>query len=130
MRTGWWGGIFGPKRDEIIRGRRKLNKYNSCNLGLHSSPNVTRLHKQRGMSRSLGRDSQPALQNTNLESYYFTSLLGVVPRSFVDRYQRFGGASCLHLQCRKVSREWKQKRQGYRQEDVTSYIWYIITSVS
>jgi hypothetical protein len=39
--------IFGPKRDEVTRGRRKL--YNEELLNLNSSPNISRMIKSRRM---------------------------------------------------------------------------------
>jgi hypothetical protein len=82
------GGIFGPKLDELIRRRRKVNKEEYCNLGLHSSPEYyeTDQTKENEPLSWLGFTTSTS-KHTNLERYYWTSPLGVDPRSFVDRYQ-------------------------------------------
>jgi hypothetical protein len=51
----------------------------------------------------------------------------VMPFGVVDKYQRFGGTCCLHLQGRKVRQELKERSRRFFQNIVTYLPIYLVS---
>jgi hypothetical protein len=59
--------IFGPKRDEVTGGRRKL--HNEELRDLYSSPSISRITKSRGM-RSAGHVARMGRRGTRIGNWW------------------------------------------------------------